>query len=130
MYPQYTTTTLRRASVVLPVPLTSISSPPSRAPGSPLPAPRSADATILILSTNKPAHEKPVPGTQVVSKAKLVVALNARPDILLERFPHHVQDVLRCITRIKTESDEGMTLAEFSDNAGRVLRAPGGLATP
>ncbi|CAN0426536.1 unnamed protein product, partial [Ectocarpus sp. 13 AM-2016] len=68
----------------------------------------------------------PEPGTQVVSKARLIVMLNERPGILLERFPHHVDNILRVVARMKTESDAGMTLAEFRENAGRVLREAGG----
>lgn len=70
------------------------------------------------------------PGTELVSKAKLIVALKARPNILLERFPRHVHDILRCIGRMKTQDDVGMTLDEFHENAMRVLRAAGGLAKP
>lgn len=70
---------------------------------------------------------QPEPGTQLVSKAKLIVALRARPSILLERFPQHVDDILGEIARMKTESDDGMTLSEFRENAGKILRSAGGL---
>ncbi|CAM9185533.1 unnamed protein product [Discosporangium mesarthrocarpum] len=66
------------------------------------------------------------PGTELVSKARLIVTLNAEPGILLERFPKHVKEVLRCIARMRTREDGKMTLAEFKDNVGRTLRAPGG----
>ncbi|CAN0102172.1 unnamed protein product [Scytosiphon promiscuus] len=69
---------------------------------------------------------EPEPGTQLVSKAKLIVTLNERPGILLERFPRHVENLLRAVARMKTQSDVGISLAEFRENAGRVLRAPGG----
>ncbi|CAN0085313.1 unnamed protein product [Ectocarpus sp. 4 AP-2014] len=69
---------------------------------------------------------EPEPGTQLVSKARLIVMLNERPGILLERFPHHVDNILRAVARMKTESDAGMTLTEFRENAGRVLREAGG----
>ncbi len=52
--------------------------------------------------------------------------LNERPGILLERFPRHVDNILRAVARMKTESDVGMSLTEFRENAGRVLRAAGG----
>lgn len=69
---------------------------------------------------------QPEPETQLVSRAKLIVALKAQPGILLERFPRHVDNIMRVIARMKTDSDVGMTLSEFRENAGRVLRAPGG----
>lgn len=69
---------------------------------------------------------QPEPETQLTSKAKLIVALKARPGILLERFPRHVDNIMRAIARMKTESGVGMTLSEFRENAGRVLRAAGG----
>eukprot|EP00903_Cladosiphon_okamuranus_P014812 g13718.t1 len=69
---------------------------------------------------------EPEPGTQLVSKARLIVTLNERPGILLERFPRHVDNILRAIARMKTESDVGMSLTEFRENVGRVLRQPGG----
>lgn len=72
---------------------------------------------------------QPEQDTQLVSKAKLIVALRARPSILLERFPRHVDDILGIIARMKTESDDGMTLSEFRENAGRILRSAGGLRT-
>lgn len=72
---------------------------------------------------------QPEQGTQLVSKAKLIVALRARPSILLERFPRHVDDIIGIIARMKTESDDGMTLSEFRENAGRILRSAGGLRT-
>eukprot|EP00752_Nemacystus_decipiens_P014816 g13190.t1 len=69
---------------------------------------------------------EPEPGTKLVSKARLIVTLNERPGILLERFPRHVDNILRAVARMKTESDVGMSLTEFRENAGRVLRQPGG----
>lgn len=72
---------------------------------------------------------QPEQDTQLVSKAKLIVALRARPSILLERFPRHVDDIIGIIARMKTESDDGMTLSEFRENAGRILRSAGGLRT-
>ena len=54
------------------------------------------------------------------------MALKARPGILLERFPRHVDNIMRVVARMKTGSDVGMTLSEFRENAGRVLRVAGG----
>lgn len=87
-------------------------------------APTASTPLSLAITSAKPAQ--PEPGTQLISKAKLIVTLNERPGILLERFPRHVDNLLLAIARMKTQGDVGISLAEFRENAGRVLRAPGG----
>ncbi|CAM9932841.1 unnamed protein product [Choristocarpus tenellus] len=66
------------------------------------------------------------PGTNLVSKAQLIITLRAQPRILLERFPHHVNEVLCCIAQMRTKEEGRLTVEEFKDSVGRVLRAPGG----
>ncbi|CAM9888936.1 unnamed protein product [Pylaiella littoralis] len=111
---------------------------PYKAPGYPLERDRRTDEEKAKHACRKSSTERarllqeifeavePEPGTQLVSKARLIVTLNERPGILLERFPRHVDNILQAVARMKTESDVGMTLTEFRENAGRVLRAAGG----
>ncbi|CAN0219787.1 unnamed protein product [Ascophyllum nodosum] len=70
---------------------------------------------------------EPEPGTKLVSRAKLIIALRARPQILLERFPRHVDNIFAVIARMNTASDDGMTLQEFRENVRWVLCSPGDL---
>lgn len=89
----------------------------------------STPATIYplpLLIKKNGEQNQPEPGTKLVSKARLIVTLKERPGILLERFPRHVDNILRAVSRMKTESEVGISLSEFRENAGRVLRAPGG----
>ncbi|KAG5190463.1 hypothetical protein JKP88DRAFT_175721, partial [Tribonema minus] len=65
-------------------------------------------------------------GTRAIRRAHMVVMLNNNPTLLLERFPHHANEIKKSIAKVVTETEGLMTWKEFKVAAETALSQPGG----